>query len=137
MTELTTNATLEFARAGDGLHAHVEGERSLEATIAYWTRIVEEVQARPPRWLLVLDDLRGHELSAEEWRQLVTEMKGKGLERVRIAHVKPHGLDHIEYCEIFAHEAGFDARAFSDQRVAERWLRYGTEEDERMAWRGS
>jgi hypothetical protein len=52
-------------------------------------------------------------------------MAGSGLERVRIAHVKPTGLDHLEYCEIYANAAGIDARVFADEGEAERWLRYG------------
>jgi hypothetical protein len=52
-------------------------------------------------------------------------MANHGLEQMRIAHVKPHGLHRIEYCEIFAREAGFDARVFDDEHAAELWLRYG------------
>ena len=137
MEPVTADYSIQFTRIGDGLRAHVVGQRTLEATIAYWEKIVGEVGKQPPRWLLVVDELRGNELSASEWRDLVNSMVDKGLEEVRIAHVKPFGLDHIEYCEIYAREAGFEARAFSDERVGERWLRYGTEEDERMAWRGS
>ena len=69
------------------------------------------------------DGLRGNELSSREWKELVDAMEG-----VRIAHVKPYGLDHVEYGEIYAREAGLDARTFSDEGVAERWLRYGTNE---------
>ena len=122
--------SLEFTRQGAGLRAHVSGQRSLESTIAYWEAILDHVQARRPRWLLVLDELRGHELSASEWRELVVKMVGRGLEGMRIAHVKPFGLDYLEYCEIYAREAGLDARAFADTRVAERWLRYGSAEDD-------
>ena len=68
------------------------------------------------------------ELAIPEWRALVEKMKGRGLEGLRIAHVKPNGMDHLEYCEIFAREAGIDARAFSDAGVADRWLRYGVDE---------
>jgi hypothetical protein len=73
----------------------------------------------------VCDDLRGAELTREEWCTLVDTMAGRGLEEVRIAHVKPSGLAQIEYCELCAREAGFDARAFADLAEAERWLRYG------------
>jgi len=50
---------------------------------------------------------------------------GKGLENVRIAHVKPHGLQQIEYCELHAREVGFVARVFTREIEAELWLRYG------------
>lgn len=121
--------SLDLIRVGaDGLRAEVRGLRTLEATIAYWESILEHVNARRPRWLLVVDALRGHELAAREWKELVEAMAGRGLEGVRIAHVKPSGLDHLEYCEIYAREAGLDARAFSDEGVAQRWLRYGADE---------
>jgi hypothetical protein len=120
----------EFSRFGSkGLKVRVTGERSLAGTIAYWKKIVEYVARDQPKCLLVLDELRGTELTAAQWHDLVESMVGKGLEQVRIAHVKLFGLDHIEYCELYANIAGFDARAFSNQREAERWLRYGDEAD--------
>ena len=120
---------LTFRRDGDGLRADVVGVRNLDNTVAYWEGIVAQVSERRPRWLLVCDRLRGEELSIDEWHALVDRMKGKGLEGIRIAHVKPYGVDHVEYCEIFAREAGIDARAFGDIGLAERWLRYGVDDD--------
>ena len=108
-----------------GLRVAVSGPRSLENTIAYWEAILAQVLEERPQWLLVCDDLRGDELTREEWCTLVDTMAGRGLEGVRIAHVKPSGLAQIEYCELCAREAGFDARAFADLAEAERWLRYG------------
>ena len=49
----------------------------------------------------------------------------EGLQRLRIAHVKPAGLQAIEYCEIFAREAGIEAKVFEHEALAEIWLRYG------------
>ena len=106
------------------------GPRSLENTIAYWEAILALVLEEPPQWLLVCDDLRGAELDKDEWCTLVDTMAGRGLEGVRIAHVKPSGLAQIEYCELCAREAGFDARAFADLAEAERWLRYGDSESD-------
>ncbi len=127
-SEATPAYSLELTRVGvDGLRAEVHGSRSLQATIAYWETILDHVRQRAPRWLLVMDRLRGTELAPSEWKQLVEAMAGRGLEGVRIGHVKPHGLDRLEYCEIYAREAGLDARAFADEGVAERWLRYGSE----------
>lgn len=121
--------TLTFARPPGGLLATVTGARSRDTTFAYWHAILEEVLARRPQWLLVNDLLRGDELSIGDWHALVDAMKGKGLEGIRIAHVKPFGADHVEWCEIFAREAGIDARAFADAAVAERWLRYGSSDE--------
>lgn len=109
----------------DGLRVHVSGPRTLASTIDYWRRIAAQVAQSGPRLLLLVDELVGPELSAHEWEDLVQAMVGAGLERVRIAHVKVNGLGHLEYCEIYANAAGFDARAFVDAREAERWLRYG------------
>ena len=126
-TEAPVDYALKLTRSGAGLRAEVRGQRTLETTIAYWEVILDHVKQRRPRWLLVLDTLRGNELKASEWKELVEAMAGRGLEGVRIAHVKPFGLDHIEYCEIYAREAGLEARAFADEGVAERWLRYGSD----------
>lgn len=76
----------------------------------------------------MVDELQGPELSAEDWFALVDAMRGRGLEGVRIAHVRPAGMAQLEHCEICAREAGIDARAFDDLAAAERWLRYGTPE---------
>ena len=64
----------------------------------------------------------GHLRMAEELRVQL------GLEQVRIAHVRPAGLQQLEYCEIFAVELGFQAHVFVDERAAELWLRYGEAE---------
>ncbi len=126
-TEAPADYSLKLIRSGGGLRVEVRGLRTLETTIAYWEAILDHVKQRQPRWLLVLDELRGNELKASEWKELVEAMAGRGLEGMRIAHVKPFGLDHIEYCEIYAREAGLEARAFADEGVAERWLRYGSD----------
>jgi hypothetical protein len=107
-----------------GWRVHVTGPISLANTIAYWTRIVEGIRADPKPVLLV-DEMQGAPLDAGDWEQLVKAMQGTGLEKVRIAHVKPRGLDAVEYCEIFAREAGFEARVFTDENTAALWLRHG------------
>lgn len=116
---------ISFVRRQAQLHVEVVGESTLDNTLAYWRAIVEEVQRRPASSILLVDQLRGAPLGEGEWLSLVEQMKGHGLERVRIAHVKPQGLQQIEYCEIFARDAGFDARVFDDEHAADLWLRYG------------
>lgn len=120
---------LTLAREGDGLRATVTGARNVANTFAYWEAIVEAVRAQRPRWLFVNDLLRGEELDSNAWFALVDRVRGQGLEGIRIAHVKPHGLNHLEYCEIFAREAGLNARAFHEAGAAERWLRYGVPDE--------
>jgi hypothetical protein len=109
-----------------GWRVHVTGGISLANTIAYWTRILDRVRA-DPRPVLLIDEMHGHPLDAGDWKELVAAMEGTGLEAVRIAHVKPRGLDSVEYCEIYAREAGFDARVFTDENTAALWLRHGEE----------
>lgn len=115
--------------SGDGLRALVTGPRSLDTTIEYWETIARRIGEERPAKLLVVDELEGPELTAEQWERLVEKMLGHGLRALRIAHVKPAGLGQAEYCEIYANIAGFDARAFVDEAEAERWLRYGSEPD--------
>lgn len=107
-----------------GLRAEVGGEGSLENTIASWQLIVDHVRRHEARGVLLVDRMTGPALSAEQWRALVQAMDGQGLERVRIAHAKPNGLQEVEYCEIYALEAGIDARVFEDERLADLWLRH-------------
>lgn len=107
-----------------GLRVHVSGANTLANTIAYWTRVLREVRVRP-RPVLLIDELTGPPLSADDWQVLVGAMAGSVLKDVRIAHVKPRGLDKLEFCELHAKDAGFDARVFVNEDEALRWLRYG------------
>jgi hypothetical protein len=91
-----------------------------------WRAIAAQVRERRVGTVLLIDETRGHPLRADEWQALVGGMRNLGLEDVRIAHVKPFGLQGVEYCEIFAREAGFDARVFDNETTAELWLRYGS-----------
>ncbi len=116
---------LDFARHVAGLRAHLTGRGSLPEVEACWSAIATEVRERSAVSLLLVDELEGEPLGAGEWKALVDEMKGRGFEGVRIAHVKPKGLQKIEYCEIYAKEAGLDARVFEDEHAASLWLRYG------------
>ena len=124
----TREYSIGFVSQQGLLRAHVRGVASVDNTTAYWSEIVARVRLLQPHSLLLIDELRGPPLSAQEWFNLVQTMKDKGLESVRIAHVKPHGLERIEFCEIYAKEAGFDARVFDDAASAELWLRHGVRE---------
>jgi hypothetical protein len=108
----------------DVLHVEVRGSGSYANTVAYWRAIVEQVRERQPVSMVLVDETVGPPLTGDEWFSLVQSMAGAGLENVRIAHVKPHGLERIEYCEIYAREAGIAARVFVSEEEAERWLRY-------------
>ena len=108
-----------------GLRARVTGEGTLANTVGYCEAIVPRLRAQPVRGLLVVDEMHGPPLGAAQWESLVATMKGRGLERVRIAHAKPLGLQAVEHCEIFAREVGLQARVFADEATADLWLRYG------------
>ena len=116
-----------FRPTRTGLRATATGPGTYAATVACWQAIVVEVRERQPSTVLLIDEMRGPPLRADEWHGLVDAMRGQGLENVRIAHVKPFGLQGIEYCEIFAREAGFHARVFDNESTAELWLRYGSQ----------
>ena len=116
-----------FRPTRTGLRAQATGPATYATTVACWQAIVAQVRERHPATVLLVDEMRGPPLRADEWLGLVDAMRGQGLENVRIAHVKPFGLQDIEYCEIFAREAGFRARAFDNEGTAELWLRYGSQ----------
>jgi hypothetical protein len=117
------DCTMQFRLEGDCLRAWVDGTSSVAATVSCWQQVLAQVQAHRPSTVLLVDRLRGRTLSGEEWESLVQATRGQGLERVRIAHVKPLGVDDLEYCEIHARAVGLDARVFEDEDVAEFWLR--------------
>ena len=116
---------IAFSTHPFGLKAYVRGEGVFGNTVAYWRAIMAELERRPATGLLLVDEMSGTPLSEEDWRQLVEMIKEGPLERVRIAHVKPMGLEKIEYCEIFAVEAGLQARVFTSESDAILWLRHG------------
>lgn len=116
---------LDFSSHVAGLRAHLTGRGALPEVKACWREIAAEVRERTTASLLLVDELEGDPLGADEWKALVEELKGRGFGSVRIAHVKPRGLQKIEYCEIYAREAGLDAHVFVDERAASLWLRYG------------
>lgn len=120
--------SVAFAAHPAGLRVELHGANTFDNTLAYWQQIVAEVRHRKPAGLLLVDELQGPSLDAAQWLVLVSSMRGLGLEKVRIAHVRPAGLQQLEHCEIFAVELGFQARVFVDERAAELWLRYGEAE---------
>lgn len=127
-SSLTQRLTIRTELQRIGLRVEVSGSGTYANTLAYWRAIVEAVNEHQPRALLLVDRTTGPALEAAEWKSLVEAMSGSGLERLRIAHVKPSGLQQIEYCELYAREAGFTARVFTDESEAAIWLRYGVSE---------
>ncbi len=119
---------LELRRESAGrLYAHVGGRATLENTLAYWRAIADALQAQPSRQLLLVDELVGPSLTAADWAALVAEV-GPRLGDLRIAHVKPRGLDTVEYCVLSAMNSGLAAQVFEDEHRASVWLRYGPDD---------
>lgn len=107
------------------LRIDVDGLESVANTIAYWQAICVQIRARDDlRSLLLVDTLHdGTPLTERDWLELVIRLEGAGLERVRVAHVKPLGLKEVEFCEIYARDAGIDARVFLHVDDAVAWLK--------------
>lgn len=115
---------IALRREAGELQAHVTGPNTRENTFGYWRVIAEALQAQPAGLLLLVDELDGPPLAAEDWRALVAEF-GPRLGRLRVAHVKPRGLGTVEHCMLSAIGSGLEAQVFADVRAASLWLRYG------------
>jgi hypothetical protein len=113
---------IDAARHPLGIRVHVRGRETLANTEAYWAAAVRYLRMTGAGKLLLVDELDGEGLEESEWRGLVEKMANFGLEQVRIAHVKPHGLRTVEYCERLSRAAGYEARLFTSEAEAERWL---------------
>ncbi|MDI9239729.1 hypothetical protein QLQ15_12525 [Lysobacter sp. LF1] len=116
---------VEIAPHPQGLRVRVQGEETLANTIAYWRDILAAAKSAEGNGLLLLDELQGEPLTEEQWLELVVHTDSEQLRRMKIAHVKPRGLQEIEYCEIYARANGVNARVFVNEAVAELWLREG------------
>jgi hypothetical protein len=123
--DLDDALVVRTARSRGVLRAEVSGPGTYANTLAYWHAIAASIHEQTTFGLLLIDFTTGDALSPPQWKALVEAMAGQGLEDVRIAHVKPRGLQQIEYCELYAREAGFTARVFIDEMQANLWLRYG------------
>lgn len=125
---MTDDFHLELRREAVGrLRAHVGGAATFANTLAYWRAIADALATQPARHLLLVDELVGPSLSAEDWAALVAEV-GPRLGRLRIAHVKPNGLDTVEHCVLSAIDAGLSAQVFEDEHLASVWLRYSPDD---------
>ena len=125
MAAVNDRYRLEIAQHGSGLRAHVVGESGLDVTLDYWRAIARAARESGADSLLLVDELAGEPLDEADWLTLVARMHGEGLEELRIAHVKPLGLQKVEFCEIFARDAGIEAKVFESETMADIWLQYG------------
>ena len=125
MATVNDRYRLEITAHGSGLRAHVAGESDLGVTLDYWRVIARAARERGADALLLVDELVGEPLGEADWLTLVASMHGEGLEKLRIAHAKPLGLQKVEFCEIFARDSGIEAKVFESESLADIWLQYG------------
>lgn len=124
-TASESSLQVEVAPHALGLRVHVRGEETLANTIAYWRAILAAARTASGNGLLLIDELRGDALTEAQWLELVVHTDSEQIRGLKIAHVKPRGLQEIEYCELYARANDIDARVFVDEAAAERWLRGG------------
>lgn len=117
--------TIEIVPHGSGLRADVRGDANVATTMAYWRDIALWAREHGADSVLLVDTMTGQPLAEADWLRVVTSLQGEGLEKLRIAHVKPLGLQQVEFCEIFARDSGIEAKVFEDETLADIWLRYG------------
>jgi hypothetical protein len=113
---------IEIRPIDDGLRVRVRGEETYGNTLAYWREIARVAHADRARRILLVDELQGTPLTEAQWLQLVLSMADEGIAHMRIAHAKPSGMHEVEYCEVFARDAGIDARVFPSEDAAAAWL---------------
>lgn len=119
---------ISFTREHGHLRAGVSGYGgSLEANVAYWNAIAEEVREARPLSLLVVDQMDGGAMPAGQSQQFIDTVAGRGFEDIRIAFVEAHfdQLAQAEVVEILAREKGFNVRVFANEMDAAVWLRHG------------
>jgi hypothetical protein len=131
--------TLRLTTRGDHLLVQVAGDIDAQAVrIAYWRQIAEEGKARGQRNLLVYDRMKGKPASPTEIAELAQLLKNEAPNFDRVAVVEPTAefLPAVEHAEILGQAAGINVRIFIDSAQAERWLRYGSPDDQPDAGRG-
>ena len=108
------------------LFARVDGtEDTYEVSVAYWSRLRAECEARGTRRLLVLEALEGNAVPSEA-RQVVEALVQMGFHDIRIAYVDAtEDAALLVSSEIRAAQAGVTARVFRRVDEAESWLLEG------------
>ena len=110
----------------DYLRAYVfDGTDSLEVSCAMWHMLGEECRIVSARRLLVLEDLLST-VDAADIEQVVDAGFEAGLGDVRVAFVELRDdIQGSELGETICVERGMEARTFSNEVEARRWLIYG------------
>lgn len=120
---------VHFSLTGGLLRAQVEGSRdSFEISVAYWTLISAERRRCDSRCVLVIENLV-EDGSPDHLLALFERLTRMGLEGCKVAFVDNGNepLSSHEHIAILAREHGILAAVFSEESVAEIWLRHGEE----------
>lgn len=127
MPALPDDIQLVFEDRPGYLFAAVSGPRdSTDISLAYWSRIRDEVERRGAAKLMVVEDLGEHD-GPRDLPGMVDALIAMGLDQVKVAFVvaRVELLSQMEHGEILAMERGANGRVFGNTTVAERWLRHG------------
>jgi hypothetical protein len=100
---------------------------TVEAVIAMFMRLAEELRRTSSDRLLVIDHTRGVVPPEDEIHKLMTAIAGRGFEHVRVAYVDARGtaVSRMEVVEILGREQGYVCRVFDNVQRARIWLNYG------------
>jgi hypothetical protein len=122
---------LAFASDDGMLRAKVSGGEDAQAVrIAYWREIVAEGLKRQVRLLLVTDRKKGAPASPGELAELASLMAEFAPNFDKVAVVEPTAefFSAVQHGEILGQELGINVRVFSEESLAEQWLRFGSTE---------
>lgn len=117
--------TIKYQSAEEYLRAHISGDLSdPETRIAAWREVIDRCRREEFELLLVIQESTGTKTEVEAF----TSAKGiveLGLDAIKIAFVDfdPENHDINKFCELVAVNRGADAKAFSDETEALKWLR--------------
>ena len=123
---------VHYASSSDVLLARVSGEIDAQhIRIAYWRDIAAEAIGRGLRKLLVTDRKKRIPATPAELMELAQLFREQAPFFDRVAVIEPtlEFVPLMEHAEIFGRAAGINVRIFGDPGVAERWVRYGTQDD--------
>jgi hypothetical protein len=117
--------TMRVERCAGYLRAYVEGDDSLDVSLAMWRMARAQCERARTGRLLLVEDLAGN-VPVEQAAQVVDEIARLGFADTRIAFVDLRGDPrNDEQAETLALDGGLEVRVFTDEATARMWLLYG------------
>ncbi|MEO5629761.1 MAG: hypothetical protein ABIQ62_08355 [Thermomonas sp.] len=109
------------------LRAYVfDGTDSLEVSLAMWRMLANECDATDSKRLLVVEDLRAT-VDLPGIEEVIDAISSMSVAELRVAFVElREDIQSAEFGEILCLERGIEARVFSHEVEARRWLVYGS-----------